>query len=31
MGSFVMALTELAFTAEIARSTPQIVTQVRAS
>ena len=29
MGSFVMALTELAFTAEIARSTPQIVTQLR--
>ena len=28
-GSFVSALTELAFTAEIARSTPQIVTQLR--
>ena len=28
-GSFVMAMTELAFTAEISRSTPQIVTQLR--
>lgn len=29
LGSFVNALTELAFTAEVARSTPSIVTQVR--
>ena len=28
-GSFVMALTELAFTAEVSRSTPSIVTQLR--
>ena len=29
LGSFVNALTELAFTAEVASSTPSIVTQVR--